>query len=126
MPFILGTVIPKLCQLTKDLLSQEDFFLAVQSISAPKEDLPVVKEEKLYWNLTAGQGYVVIDPRAGKVFRVFYLDDELSDNYLCDSGLAMAATYDILNFIDVVNGQIDFEKLFVDEGPDNNTNGFVH
>lgn len=126
MPFILGNAVSNLCHLAKDMLSQSEFHRAISNIDAPTEDLPVVKNNILYWNLTNGQGFVVIDPKAGKAYRVFRLEDQLSSDYLCDPGLAMAVIYDILNFIDEVNSQIKLEMLLVDEGPDNNANGFVH
>lgn len=126
MPFILSTAISNLCQLVKDILPQEDFCGAIESINAPKGDLPKIINRKLYWNLTRGQGYVVIDPATNKVYRIFHLDDKLSNDYLCDPGLAMAVTYDILNFIDAINSQVGLEQLLVDEGPDDNANGFVH
>ncbi len=126
MPFILSTARSNLCLLVKDLLPQEDFCAAVASINAPKDDLPKIIDRKLYWNLTRGQGYVVIDPATNMVYHIFHLNDKLSDTYLCDPGLAMAVTYDILNFVDAINSQVGIEQLLVDEGPDNNANGFVH
>lgn len=85
-----------LCSMTKSLL-QDDLFLSKVDIASS-----TIEKGKLYWNIGTKQGFVVIDPNAKKVYRVFDVKEKLSENQICDPALAQLVLEDLFYFLDLI------------------------
>ncbi len=96
----------ELLEAVEEMLDDPIFLLA---ITHPDIDSKVI-DNKLYWNLGYSQGYVVIDPKNKKVYRVYEADqtkEPLTKNSLCDPATAQLVLDDIISLIDFLSEELE-------------------
>jgi hypothetical protein len=94
-----------LCDLVQEILHSESF------IDNLDETASVIKGDLLYWNIGVKQGFVVVDHQKRKVYRVFEVDEVLSDHQICDGALAQLVLNDLFSFIDSIQEDLLKEGL---------------